>query len=165
MPDRWLQVCVSRLSPCASHLPFFVMLALPLVSQSLRSDARCCDAGSRACVSRLSPCFSQSLRSDARCCDAGSCASHLPFFVMLAPGSCLPLVSQSLRSVPDAVTLVPVCQIQVVSPACLSMFPACPFLRAIPDDPRKCFQEARKDERAKKVERVRGFSPFHATGS
>ena len=63
----------------------------PCVSQSLRSDARCCDAGSRivspAClpvspsvvtdvgsklVPRLSACVFQSPRSDARCCDAGS---------------------------------------------------------------------------------------------
>ena len=60
---------VARLSPC--------------VSQSPRSDARCCDAGS-GLVSRLSVSDAGSrvvcLPVSPRCCDA-------------TPGSCLPLVS------------------------------------------------------------------------
>ena len=113
--------CVSRLSPCVSHLPLFVTLApgscFPLVSQSLRSDARCVDAGfeivSPPCLpvspslcgrmldavtpapSRLSPRVSQSLRSDARCCALGpGRVSRLS-----------PCVSCLRGQMPDAVTL------------------------------------------------------------
>ena len=54
------------------QMPDAVMLAsgwcLPLVFQSLRSDARCCDVLSLA----FSFVSSQSLRSAARRCDAGS---------------------------------------------------------------------------------------------
>ena len=93
MLGRWVRGCVSRLSPCVFHLPFFFCDAgsescLPLV---LRSDARCCDAGYGVCGQMpdavtlapggaMYPCVSQLLApgslspqwSDARCCDAGS---------------------------------------------------------------------------------------------
>ena len=91
---RWLQGGVSRLSPSVSQsLQSDVCPASRLlpVSQSVQSDARCCDAGCGVvsclplvslCPARslrsdpLSPSFSQTLvpglRSDARCWDAGS---------------------------------------------------------------------------------------------
>ena len=88
------------------------------VSQSLRSDARCCNGRvSRLspCVSRvscLSPCVSQSLRSDARCCDAGSGVVSPACLSLCDAGSgaslCLPA--------PDAVTPAP-----GLSPACLPL--------------------------------------------
>ena len=132
---------VSRLAPC--------------VSQSLRSDARCCDAGSGvvspACLpvsavgcQVVSPaCLPVSPSLCGRILDAVTClpvsavrcqmlshsqralapAKYLPLVAlclpgvcgrMPAPGSCLLLVSQSMRS--DAR-----CCYAVVSPACLAV--------------------------------------------
>ena len=110
---RWLRGCVSRLSLCVSHLPFFVTLApgscLPLVSQSLRSDARCCDAV-------VSP----------------ACLAVCAVGCQRAPGSCLPLVSLCLdarRWLRGCVSRLSLCVSHlpffcdtgsgVVSPACL----------------------------------------------
>ena len=97
-----------------SCLPL-VPLSPSLVSLRLRPDARCCDAGSGAClpvscslcdavtrlrvrVSRLSPCVSQLLRSEARCCDAGS--------GVVSP-ACLPVSPSLYGQLPDALTPVP----------------------------------------------------------
>ena len=96
------------------------------VCRSLRSDARCCDAGSGVVSPACLP-VSQSLRSNARCC--GGSAACLAVCgkvsaVTLAAGSCLPLVSlclpRSLRS--DARCCDAGCG--VVSPACLPVSPS-----------------------------------------
>ena len=115
------------------------------VSQSLRSDARCCNADSRvvsptclyaslvfpacgqmpdsvtlapgSCLSLVSLCLR--LRSDARCCDAlGWCLPLVSQFLpvsAVAPGSCLPLVSL-FSACCDAGS-------RVVFPACLPVSP------------------------------------------
>ena len=120
MSPACLPVCrVSRLSPC--------------VSQSLRSDARCCDAGSgvvspacfsvyavrcqmlrrrlRACL-RLSPCVSQSLPvSPSVVTDVGSkLVSRLSPFVSQSPWSDARCCDAGSR---------------VVYPACLPVSPRC----------------------------------------
>ena len=63
------------------------------VSQSLRSDARCCNGH----VSRLSPCVSR-----VSCClpVSPSLCGQMPDAVTLAPGSCLPLVLVSATLAP-----------------------------------------------------------------
>ena len=82
----------------------------PCVSQSLRSDARCCDAGSGL--------VSLCLPVSARCCDAGSGVSPSLDAVTLAPGSCLTACLPSLAvRLPDARSCDAGCG--VVSPACL----------------------------------------------
>ena len=80
---------------------------------------------------RLSPCVSQALRSDARCCDAGSgvvspaclavspsLCGQTPDAVTPAPGSCLPLVLLCLPSLcgqtPDAPGSSPACVSRVL---------------------------------------------------
>ena len=85
MPDALVVCPASRLLP---------------VSQSVQSDARCCDAGCGvvSCLPLVSLCPARSLRSDPRRCDAG-CG--------VVSCTCLP-VSPSLRGqMPDAVTLAP----------------------------------------------------------
>ena len=86
---------------CDADSGILISACLP-VSQCLRSDARCCDAGSRIvspacpCVSRLSPCVSQGL------------CGQMPDAVTPAPGWCLPPVSLSpslCGQMPDAVCL------------------------------------------------------------
>ena len=126
MLRRWLRVVSPACLPVSCQTPMLgrwlcrgrVSRLSPYVSQSLRSDVRCCDAGSGV----VSP-ASQSLRSDARCCDVSpaglpvspSLCGHMPHAVTLAPGSCLPL--QMLRR-----------WLRVVSPACLPVS-GCQMLR------------------------------------
>ena len=108
-----------------------------MVSQSLRSDARCCDA-SRA----VSLCLPKSLRSDARCCDAGSgvvspaclpispsLCDQMPDAVTPAQGSCLPLGSLSPSLSTDAVTLT--------AGSCLPLVSLC-LARSLLSDARCC---------------------------
>ena len=89
-----------------------------------------CDAGSGVLFSACLP-VSQSLWSDARCRDAGSrvvspaaclpVCGQMPDAVTPAAGSCLPLVSLCL---PDAVTLAPGSCLPLVS-LCLPVSAVC----------------------------------------
>ena len=80
------------------------------VSQSLQSDARCCDAGSGV----VSPAFF----SDARCCDGSG---------VVSPACLSPSLCQMRRGqMPDAVTLAP-----GSSRACLPVSVRCQLLRCV----------------------------------
>ena len=126
---------------CPTWLPGFVSPPCLPVSQSVQSDARCCDAGCGvlSCLPLVSLCPAKTLRSDPRRCDAG-CG--------VVSCTCLP-VSPSLRGqMPDAVTLAPgrVSRLSpsfshsrsdarcwdagsgVVSPACLPVSPSWLFV-------------------------------------
>ena len=67
---------------------------------------RKCDAGSGVLFSACLP-VSQSLRSDARCCNADSRVACLP--VSLVFPACLPVSPSLCGQMPDAVTLAPAC--------------------------------------------------------
>ena len=111
-----------------SCLPLFLLclscvsFSSPCVYQSLRSDARCCDAGSGV-VSPACLCVSQSLR----CCDAGSgAASPACSFCGRPPAP------GSVSRLPPCVSLcLPVSAVRccdngfgVVSPTCFSVSPS-----------------------------------------
>ena len=139
---RWLQGGVSRLSPSlCSQMPDALVVCpasrlLP-VSQSVQSDASCCDAGCGvvSCLPLVSLCPARSLRSDPRhgvvsctCLPVSpSLRGQTPDAVTLAPGR-VPRLSPSFSQ-----TLVPVLRSDarcwdagsgVVSPACLPVSPS-----------------------------------------
>ena len=106
-----LPACLPVSPSLCGQMPDAVTPAPGSVSQSPRSDARCCDATPWLRVVSPAPCVSQSLRSDARRSWGGvSRLSPCVFqcqMLSLTAGSCLLPLAPCLPQTPDAVTLAP----------------------------------------------------------